>query len=65
MYSFVILGLLKLWTKGHSEHSPNSGLELAILLLNQAGICQTKFIFHAYFVLRISYTGPNDLGELN
>ena len=59
------MDILRLWTEVNSKHSPNNGLELAILLLNQAGICQTKFIFHAYFVLRISYTGPNDLGELN
>ena len=59
------MDILRLWTEGNSEHSPNSGLELAILPLNQAGTCHTKCIFHAFFVLRISYTGPINLWELN
>ena len=59
------MDILRLWTEGNTEHSPNSGLELAILLLNQAGTRHTKCIFHAYFALRISHTGPNDLWELN
>ena len=59
------MDILRLWTDGKSEHSPNSGLELAILLLNQAGTRHTKWNFHAFFVLRISYTRPNDLWELN
>ena len=54
-----IHGLLKVWTEGYSEHSPNSGHEIAIYVLCWHNYTKSAY-FMIFFVSSISYR-PTDL----